>query len=165
LLNKSGNTVLHSDGLSGVINSIYFDLSTNAAGGAIVTYKSLYGELRGPGHSNTIASDLDIPTTNGSTDILLGTKGYGIQLVPAPVYANISGTGTVNCGSTVDTYCVMGVVQEGTGLNTQNPLPLYTVTGPIETARGKIDVAAAIDGTNVPGVYTDQLTFIATSTF
>jgi hypothetical protein len=59
----------------------------------------------------------------------------------------------------------MGIIAEGTGLNTQNPLPIYTATGPIENARGKIDVAAAIDGTNVPGVYTDQLTFVATSTF
>ena len=165
ILNKSGNEVLHSDGLSGDINSIYFDLSTNAAGGAIVTYKSLYGELRGPGHNNVIIDDLDIPTTDGSTDIAMGTKAYGIQLATAPVFANISGTGTVNCGATSTTYCIMGVIEAGTGLNTQGPLPLYTVTGPVENARGKIDVAAAIDGTNVPGVYTDQLTFIATSTF
>lgn len=167
ILNKSGNEVLHSDGLSGDINSIYFDLSTNASGGAIVTYQSLYGELRGPGHSNTIIDDLDIPTTDGSVDIAMGTKGYGIQLTSAPAYENISGTATVNCGKgeVDDYYCVMGIIQAGTGLNTQGPLPLYTVTGPIENARGKVDVAAAIDGTNVPGVYTDQLTFIATSTF
>lgn len=167
-LNKSGQSVLHSDGETGVINSIYFDLSTNAASGAVVTYRSLYGELRGPGHSNTIASDLDIPTTDGLTDITFGVKGYGIQLTSEPSYENAgSGTRTVNCGKGVidDYYCVMGIIEADTGVNLQGPLPIYSTTGTIELARGRIDVAAAINGTNVPGSYTDQLTFIATATF
>ena len=168
LVNKSSDaSVLHADGGEGLINSIYFDLSTNAASGAVVTYKSAYGELRGPAHSTTIADDLDIPTVpNGSTPIVAGTAAYGIQLATLPLATRFgTGTQTVNCGASGGSYCVMGVIEEGTGNNTQTAQPIYTTTGPIEGGRGKIDVAAAVDGTNVPGTYTDQITFIATSTF
>jgi hypothetical protein len=167
-VNKSSSgEVLHADTGTGVINSIYFDLSTNAASGAVVTYKSLNGELRGPGHNTTIANDLDIPSVaDGSTNITAGIAAYGIQMSSLPGYLRLgTGTQTVNCGSTVDTYCVMGAIEEGTGNNLQTAQPIYTTTGPIEKGRGKIDVAAAIDGTNVPGTYIDQITFIATSTF
>jgi tripartite motif-containing protein 71 len=166
-VNKSNTeSVLHSDGENGLINSIYFDISTNSASGVILTYQSLYGELRGPGHSITAADDLDIPTTNGSVDIEHGVSAYGIQLAVDPVYKYIgTGTQTVECGHSSTTYCVMGDINPATGVNEQTAEALYTVTGPIELGRGKIDVAAAIDGTVVPGNYTDQITFIATTIF
>ena len=165
--NKSNsNSVEHTNGDNKVINSIYFDFSTNAASGGVITYKSLFGELRGPAHNADASLDLDIPTTDGNTNIVAGTSGYGIQLATAPVYKSVgTGTQTVNCGNTSSTYCIMGAINPTTGVNEQLSLPIYTVTGPIELGRGKIDVAAAIDGTVVPGSYTDQVTFIATSIY
>ena len=163
-VNKSGAMATHLNG-EGYINSIYFDFSTNSASGGVITYKSLYGELRGPAHNADSSLDLDIPSTDGYTDIVAGTSGYGIQLATAPVYKSVgTGTQTVNCSNSV-TYCVMGLIDPNTGENTQLAEPIYTVTGPIELGRGKIDVAAAIDGTVVPGSYSDQVTFIATAIY
>jgi hypothetical protein len=162
----SGITVLHQDLGNGPINSIYFDLSSNAVGGVVLSYKSAYGELRGPGHNVSAASDLDIPTVVSGEIIEYNKAAYGIQLINLPDAKSFGvGTRTVNCGTGTigDYFCVMGVIVAGD--NTQAAAPIYTTTGAIEAGRGRIDVAAAIDGTNVPGLYTDQITFIATSTF
>jgi len=152
--NKSGGSATHADGV-GTINSIYFDLSTNSASGVVLTYKSLYGELRGPGHNDNPSEDYDIPSTDGS-NVVGGVKSYGIQLAYDPVYKTIGpGVASVECGNSEETYCVMEQTAE----------PLYIVPVPIELARGKIDVAAAIDGTVVPGSYTDRVSFVATTIF
>jgi len=166
-VNKSNtDAVMHSNDDNELINSIYFDISTNAASGVVLTYKSLYGELRGPGHNILATSDSDIPTVaDGSTQIEQGVSAYGIQMYADPVYKSKGGADPiVNCG-TAPYYCVMGEINPTTGVNEQTFESIYTATGPIELGRGRIDVAAAIDGTVVPGNYEDYITFIATSIF
>jgi hypothetical protein len=163
----AAQSVKHADNQDGAINSIYFDLSTNAASGAVVTYKSMNGELRGPGHSATIDNDLDIPSTNGLTNLVANTAGYGIQLLDYSYFQRDLGklAPVVNCGATSITWCMMGAFVDGNGTNTQGATALFTAAGSIQAARARVDVGAAIDGTNVPGTYLDQITFIATSVF
>ncbi len=73
-VNKSGDSVAHADGLTGNINYIWFDLETNAAGGAVVTVVSQYEALY-KDSSNEIPS-----VGTGSEQQILAASGlYGIN--------------------------------------------------------------------------------------
>lgn len=154
-VNGSGDTVMHSDTNSGMINWIYFDLSTNAAGGAVVTMQSvgtLPGYLDGPGSGTQ-----DIPGTGGT--LVAGTANYGFKYASAPT-SGVMGTGGVvtipaACEDVDSTYCAIPTT----------PTSVYAVSSSVQAARGQIELAAAIDGTMVPGTYNDVLQFIATATY
>jgi len=141
-VNQSGTSVVHSDGGTGAINSIYFDLSSNADSGVVVTVDSLNGFLQGPA-ANTIPS-----VTNGS-NIVAGTEAYGLQLLAANTSA-VGGT------ITSSEYCSL----------TTSPVSIFTSNGdPVDTGRIDLDVAATPNSLDAVGTYTDELTFVATATF
>lgn len=148
-VNKSNDAaVQHVQGGSGVINSIWFDLTTNAYGGAILYVTSANSGLQGPA-ANLIASvvnDGDAITTNSGL--------YGFQL---PVAG--SGNGTIDRGSDCvlgDAYCALTVT----------PNIVFDTDGaPLDTGRLRMDIAAAANYINNPGSYTDTLTFIAVPTY
>jgi hypothetical protein len=73
-VNKSGDSVMHSDGLIGNINYIWFDLETNASSGAVVTVVSQYEALYKDGSN-------DIPSVaSGSEQQILPASGlYGVN--------------------------------------------------------------------------------------
>ena len=160
VVNKSNTTsVAHSDGGNGIINSIYFDISTNAPSGAVVTVKSANGGLQGPG-TNKIPSigvsvGADGITRNDGQDIPANSGVYGYNL---PVASSLLH------GSIVpNSLCDSGVKFCGPALT---PKTVFTTNNlPVDTARVRMDLAAAANYTNNPGLYTDTLTFIATSTF
>jgi hypothetical protein len=147
-VNKSqGAAVMHAAGTSGVINSIYFDLITNAYNGAVVTVTSQHGYLQGP-DLNTIASVTDGDNITANS----GTYGYTLPVAG-------SGNGTVNRNSAcqdVTHYC---------GVATSPSTVFDTNSKPLDYGRLRMDLAAAAAYTNNPGSYQDTLTFIATATF
>ena len=160
VVNKSNATsVAHSDGGNGTINSIYFDISTNAPSGAVVTVKSLNAGLQGPG-TNKIPS---IGVTVGADGV---TRADG-QDIPANsgVYGyNLPVTSSQLHGSIVtNSFCDSAVKFCGAALT---PKTVFTTNNlPVDTARVRMDLAAAANYTNNPGLYTDTLTFVATATF
>jgi hypothetical protein len=149
IVNKSLASSLHADGLNGLINSIYFDLTTNAPGGAVVTVKSLNSGLKGPG-TNLISSIAD------GSDISSNSGKYGFNLTASSTQKHGTIIPNSQCNS-LTTFC--GPLSTGvkTVFDTNNL--------PIDGARVRMDLAAAASYTNNPGVYTDTLTFVATGTF
>jgi len=154
-VNKSNTTaVMHSDGESGVINSIYFNLTSNAAGGTIVTVTSLNGGLKGPGEANMVNS----VGVNGGADgdnILANSGRYGYTLQETPSADN----GVINRNEvciTSSSYC---------GPTTTAKELFNTNGAQVEVARVRMDLAIAVSYTNTPGIYSDTLTFVATATF
>jgi len=142
------SSVIHSDGLSGVINSIYFDLTSNSESGVIVTASSSNGWLQGPGSSKIL------PVIDGDPIIVnSGLYGFNLPVVSSQAYGTI--IKNANCDTDV-IYC--GV--------TSAPKTIFTTNNAqIESARVRLDIAAAASYINTPGSYTDTLTFIATGTF
>ena len=161
LVNKSnGTSVSHSSGGNGIINSIYFDVSTNAPAGAVVTVKSANGGLQGPGTNKIpfigVETGADGIVRSDGDDIPANSGIYGFNL---PVSATqILGSIIPNslCNSLVK-FC---------GADSITPKTVFTTNNlPVDTARVRMDLAAAANYTNNPGLYTDTLTFVATSTF
>jgi hypothetical protein len=148
-VNKSNSTsVNHSDGLSGVINSIYFDLTSNSENGVIVTAKSSNGWLQGPGSSKIM------PVTDGnSIDINSGLYGFNLPVASSQAYGTIIKNASCD---TDTTYC---------GVSSTPKTVFTTNNAQVESARIRLDIAAAAAYTNTPGNYTDTLTFIATASF
>jgi hypothetical protein len=150
-VNKSGEARMHSDGILGDINSIYLDLSTNAQGGAIVNVTSATNNgLVGPSGSNIL------PVTNGSA-IDSNSGKYGFNVAQTSYVAGV-GIGTYFMCNELNTsrFC---------GPSTTASLVFNTSSYPIDSARVRMDIAAAATYTNTPGLYTDTLTFVATATF
>lgn len=135
-INKSEDaSVLHADGGYGLINSIYFDLSTNAIDGAIVTVISMNKGLDSA--DDTIAA---------TTTLSVGSEGYGI---------NVSSAGSTTADCSGATYCNLNGAE----------VYLFHTDAPVEGARVIAAVAAAVSPLTNPGTYTDTLTFVATATF
>ena len=161
VVNKSnGTSVAHSSGGNGIVNSIYFDISTNAPAGAVVTVKSLNGGLQGPGTNKIpsigVETGADGIVRSDGDDIPANSGVYGYNL---PVAADQI-LGTIIPNSLCDT------VIEFCGANTLTPKTVFTTNNlPVDTARVRMDLAAAANYTNNPGLYTDTLTFVATATF
>jgi hypothetical protein len=156
-VNESGDIVTHADGNDGVINSIYFDLETNAVGGAVVTVESLYEGLY-KDDDNLIPSVTD----GGERPIVFASGLYGINHISSATNSASEGTMLVdedcNCTSGNDYYC--DVADGGT------PITIVTTDGlPVDDGRVEFMVGAAPDSADGTGTYTDQLTFVATATF
>lgn len=159
VVNLSGVTdVMHADGETGLVNHIWFDLSSNAAGGVIVTYVSELGYLSRHGLAGT-PDAWDIPSVADGEAIVANTPGYGIKFAAAPTYENLGEAGTiaqrVDCTDVDSTYCAMPT----------SAAQLLGVDTSVQDLRAQLTVAAAVDGTMPAGTYVDQLTFIATGTF
>jgi hypothetical protein len=159
-VNKSNTSVVkHSDDANGLINSIYFDLTTNASGGAVVSVISLNSGLKGPGSSiiNSIGVGVgtDGVVRNDGDDIPANSGVYGFNL-PVSSY-QLSGSILKNSSCDLSNkYC---------GASSTPKTVFSTNNLPVEKARVRLDLAAAAGYTNNPGTYTDTLTFIATSTY
>lgn len=158
LVNVSDTTsVLHADGNTGTINSIFFDLETNAVNGASVTVQSLNGGMRLDG-SNIIPS----VTTTGEIEITAGSGLFGIKSIPSIQYngAN-SGVFGINDNCDGDTgtnyYC---------GVSSSSAIEIFNTNAqPMENGRIEFAVGASPDNEDATGTYSDELTFIATSYF
>lgn len=147
-VNKSNDVaVMHSDGNTGIINSIWFDLTTNAYNGAIVYVKSANAGLQGP------ATNI-IPGVVDTNDIQANGGSYGFQLTQAG-----TGTGTILRNSNCDT------VAEFCGPTLTNKEVFTTSNQPLDDGRIRLDIAAAAAYINNPGTYTDTLTFVAVPTY
>jgi hypothetical protein len=149
VVNKSQNSVMHATGTIKKINSIYFDLTANSPIGTVVTVISANGGLQGPG--------TNFLTSVASGDNIIANSGqYGINM---PVAAN-STSGSILFNTLCNTdekYC---------GPQNTESLEIFNTNGStVDKARIRLDVAAASKYTNIPGKYTDSLTFIATSEF
>lgn len=150
-VNKSGDNVLHADGNMGEINSIYFDLTTNADGGAIITVKSLYGALYKDA-TNAIPS---VTNTGSGVAITAGDGAYGLRHVTSSAD---EGTPTIEA----DYNGAAGTYGEAA---TTTTTIFGTNDAPISLGRYELEVGATPNAMHGTGTYTDELTFIATSTF
>ena len=160
VVNKSNTTsVDHTSGGTGIINSIYFDISTNASGGAVVSVKSANAGLQGPGTNKIPSIGIEtgadgVPRAEGE-DIPANSGVYGYNFPVASTQLHGSIITSLICSSPIG-FC-------GPELT---PKTLFTTNNlPVDTARVRMDLAAAANYTNNPGLYTDTLTFVATATF
>lgn len=144
-IRKSGDTTLHADGGEGVVNSIWFDIETNADSGVAVTVKSLYGGLQGPG--SFLIPSSDEPTADPTSG-----RNYGLNSV-------YKSTG-LTAESKYD-----GTQGSSIGSVSQTAQTLFSSSGPVVSGRSQFEVLAYPDVTTPTGTYTDQLTFIATAGF
>jgi hypothetical protein len=153
-INTSGSSVAHASGGTGNINSVWFDLSSNAGGGTVVSSYSANDALQGPGGST-------IPTVgSGQVEITVGSSLYGLQNRPGDIHYSASGSIQISydCSATSadDYFCSTG----GTAGR-----DLFSTPGSIDSARVQLRVGASPSSFNTTGTYTDQLTFIATAQF
>ena len=171
VLNESGLSRLHSTGDTETINYIFFDISTNAASGAIITMKSIGTN---PGHLDGPGSDAqDIPSVNDG-DYLIDmietvTAGYGYS------WDDVDGGGGYNTGinwtalggGETDVWS-NGNCDDYDGAYCAIPTtatPIFESYSSIEDGRGAIKIGATVDVNNIPGTYRDTLQLVATSTF
>jgi len=160
-LSRSGDDATHATGngdKTGEINYIYFDLSTNAVGGAVVTMVSVGtrpGYLDGPG---TLTED--IPSVADGTTMTAGTAGYGYRWYATPTNQGF-GTGNTEW---IDTDCNLAATGQYCAIPTTSTA-IWSSTKSAQEVRGYLQLGAAINGTMVPGTYNDVLQFIATATY
>ncbi len=174
-VNNSGDSVPHADGGTGAINYVWFDTSTNAAGGVAVTVVSYFGlnnvdgtpsslisALEGPGSTNEIRS---VPSA-AETAITAGSGLYGFAFTNGGINTVATGSAaTIATNYDMDTVGEYGWVPSQATSGTGSPATIFSSTGALDTSRTQFEVAAAPDAQDGTGTYTDQLTFIATGTF
>jgi len=154
----STSTVTSSDASS--IMHICSRLTTNAGSGAVVTVKSLNGNLTST--AGTIPS-------NTATPLAINTAGYGLCVGSAGADTGFDVTVPIgvlptrvspfnNASCTAAAHNIGGV--------TQSAQSIWSVSGASQSAFARIYVKAGISGT-VPASasYSDTLTFVATGTF
>jgi hypothetical protein len=155
-VNRSGTEVMHADGLLGDINYIWFDIETNSRYGGVVTMLSLSDALVMDG-SNQIDT-----VSDGVEEAIAPASGlYGINHRSG--FTNGSAYGLLNvqwdcdCSNGDSYYCDVS----GT-----TPAELFNTNGqPVDDGRIQFGIGAAPNSGHATGVYTDQITFIATATF
>lgn len=139
------------------INGIWFDIATNAGGGAIISVQSSLGALK----STSVATDT-IPSASGA--MVAGTANYGIC-----ANRNAATTGTLTKVAPFDQTCGTTPSSNTVGAVTTSAQTIYktgVTPAPIAGGRGEIMVNAAISAvTPAHTDYSDTLTFIATGTF
>ncbi len=139
---------MHADGQPGLINAIYLDFTSNAAGGLVIVASSANDGLAGPGGNmiDSVAANGDSITSNSGL--------YGLQMPdPEP-----TGNGTINRNNS----CILAgefcrLIQTG--------VEIASTEGPIDNGRMRILIAAAATAVNNPGTYQDTLTFVVTPTY
>jgi sugar lactone lactonase YvrE len=146
-VNKSQDAaVMHSDGETAAINSIYLDLTSNAINGTVVTVASANGGLQGP--------QTMIPSVENGGNITANSGKYGYNF-----YDWDASNGVVYPNDycwDADTYCAL----------TTDPVTVFdTGSAPVDGGWVRMDIAAAAAYTDSPGSYTDTLTFVATGSF
>jgi hypothetical protein len=133
------------------INSIWFDIASNAPSGTAINVASLNGNLKStstPG--DTIAS--------ATGTMAAGTANYGACVNSVSGLTDVSPFAGATCTSTPSGNTV-GVLT----IAAQN---IFTTTGPVAAGRGEMFIDAAISGSTVAhSDYGDTLTFTASGTF
>lgn len=127
-------------------------LSTNAKDGAQINVYDA-GNGTNPGLYDSLASSL-IPSS--SATLASGTQGYGIQGSVGSI------SGSVGSISVASTYNVTGNAVGGLNLT---PTTLASATAPIYEAEVIVNYLAAISVTTPAGVYTDNVTYLASGNF
>ncbi len=144
------------------INSIFFDLDTNASGGAQVGVRGLNGGLRSPSTNPPRTFNV---LSGGEANFAAGTEGVGLC-----VESVAATTGTLNKGGTYDSDGqACSLTNTGTQrigqINTTFTQILFTAA-PMAAGRGEVLVKASITATTpAANDYAETLTFIATGTF
>lgn len=152
-IGHGANNIL--DGTAVDIASDKFDISTNAAAGAVVRLK---GTTLTSG-SNTI------PAVNAGsatpTTISAGTAAFGLD-IPVPgsmtVNATYVGTGTTTSNYGLDTTTANSITGQYGGA-------IASTTGPINSSTSTMTFAATASNTTPAGIYSASEQLIATGTF
>ncbi len=150
--------VAHSD--NSTVNSIWANLDTNAAGGAIVTVLS----------ANAALASLSVPgdtVPNAAVTMSAGTANYGICV--NSVSPPSAGSGTFQPSTPYDTGTCdpTGSSNAVKALSTVTPTQILdTAAGPVTTGSAEILVnATSSTATVAHSDYADVLTFVASGTF
>jgi sugar lactone lactonase YvrE len=145
-----GDTIMHSDGHTGAINSIYLGLTSNANNGTVVTVSSA--------NEGLVSSNSTIPAVTDGNNITINSGLYGYT-TPNDFWYTNNDHGEVILSSNCDSasqYCGPATT----------PKEVFNTNGaPVDGARVRMDLAAAAAYTDSPGTYTDTLTFVATGSF
>jgi len=145
-----GDTIMHSDGHTGAINSIYLGLTSNAINGTVVTVSSA--------NEGLVSANSTIPTVADGNNITINSGLYGYS-TPNDFWYTNNDHGEVVLSSNCDAasqYCGPATT----------PKEVFNTNGaPVDGARVRMDLAAAAAYTDSPGTYTDTLTFVATGSF
>ncbi|HEV7702243.1 MAG TPA: hypothetical protein VGO63_02255 [Candidatus Paceibacterota bacterium] len=144
-----------TEGGASTPNGIWFDLTANGSGGAIVSVTSAKGALK----STSVPADA-IPSATAA--MAAGTANYGIC-----ANRNAATTGTLAKVAPFASTCTTTPGSNSVGALTTSAQTIYNTGGAaIVGGRGEIIVDAAISNTTpAHNDYSDTLTFIATGTF
>ena len=150
------STAQASNSDESTINSIWFDLTTNAGSGAIVSVSSANGALK------SISKPADtIPSATAT--MAPGVANYGL----CDKDNLVNGSGTFNKVSPFNSAtCTTGHVNT-VGVVTTSPQTIYD-TGSAALYSGRAEIMVNAENSNVTPAhtdYSDTLNFIATSTF
>ncbi|MEJ0072686.1 MAG: hypothetical protein WDN27_01170 [Candidatus Saccharibacteria bacterium] len=168
-IGTSGQYALDAQDLS--IGSVYAQLSTNAASGAIVNLKS---DATGCGglylNGDKSACNIEPQATSGDT-IAAGQALFGVtagSAASAPGAASASGTLEVATGSHYDAskYYMNYVDEDASGVTSTYGDPFLDTGGlPVNNQNITIGLGASVTNTTAAGKYGANLSLIATSTF
>jgi hypothetical protein len=142
--------------------NIYTQLSTNAAGGAIISLKS--GVACG-GMKRVGASVCDIPATL-TTNLAAGTPGFGLKTnTPAGVGTN-SGTLRPMGAYNTSTYALNYLANNTTGVTSAYGDPVIdSNAAPVSNMNLALTFGATISNQTPAGLYSADLSLIATGKF
>ncbi|RPI72463.1 MAG: hypothetical protein EHM45_22200 [Desulfobacteraceae bacterium] len=148
----------------GGIRSIWVDLSTNAASGAVVTFLATGGPGTDPGLYSAATSKT---ITSASGPLMSGWEGYGICVANVTASSGTLTWGGAYGGAGDFDGCdyasdhTVGIAQDDF-----ERIVLHSSYSPINNGRAEILAKASAAATTPAAAdYTDTLTFIATSTF
>lgn len=140
------------------INYIWFDVSSSASGGVVITVVNTNGSN---GLVSTSVPADNINSADGS--VADGTENYGLCIVAVSA---VSGTLDDEGGYDGDTCAGDSETNNVQQLTSTGEILFDTNGAPITTGRAQISVNASISATTpAHDNYTDTLTFIATGTF
>jgi len=154
--------------------SMYTQLTTNAAGGAVVSLKSSTigcGGLLRAGYTNA-ATQCDIAPAgiaNGA-DVVNGDAKFGVKIAAAPTDAsgalNPSGTILPSAGYGSSAFTLNWVNGDNTGITSTFGDPFLNTNGlPVNNKNMLITFAAGVTSNTPAGLYSADLSLIATGKF
>ncbi len=151
----SSGTLTTSD--QSTINSIFMDIDTNAAGGAVVTVEGANTGLASTSASHTI--------TLGSTETTIAAGEEKIGLCVESVSAGL--TKGTQYDSTGGACSLTNTGTQAVGeIETTATQIINTTSAPVASGRAEVLVKASVSGTTPAATdYSNVLTFIATATF
>ena len=151
--------------------TMYTQLSTNAASGAVISLKSSTvgcGGLLRAGYTNA-ATQCDIAPAGVGSDIVAGNAKFGVKAAAsasATGATNPTGTIIPSSGYSASAYALNWVLGDATGVTSTFGDPFLNTNGlPVNNKNVMLTFGAGITNNTPAGLYSADLSLIATGKF